>query len=333
MLATACSNDEVVSVAPQGGAIGFSSFVDHSTRAEDLTNANLKDLQVWGVTGRGTEVPNSYEFDGTRVYLDGSAWKYDGAKYWIAGNAYSFAAIAPANNSNVTVTKDITKGQQEAGLSIEFNNETAEADVDILYATNLVNTASANQPAVTLNLKHMLSRVQFEFDNEFIAENSYIVIKDVNIIDAVSVATIDKTASAELWTKKGDDTFNIEFQGSENDQQTNPKEKFTTPHKYLIPLTDAVAYNAIFTIELYTQKAPVAEGEEAQYEKNVYKHAVKLPEIAYINNYSYTLKASINAETIDPNNDVTDTKIEFTPVVSDWTPDAANIELPQEAQQ
>ncbi len=50
MLATACSNDEVVNVAPQTGAIGFNSFVNKSTRAtvkDDYTLDNLKDLKVW----------------------------------------------------------------------------------------------------------------------------------------------------------------------------------------------------------------------------------------------------------------------------------------------
>lgn len=46
---TACNNDETVEVA-KGNAIGFSSFVDKSTRgaADDVTLQNLGSIEVYG---------------------------------------------------------------------------------------------------------------------------------------------------------------------------------------------------------------------------------------------------------------------------------------------
>lgn len=48
---TACNNDETVEVA-KGNAIGFSSFVDKSTRgATDVTIDNLENIEVYGWRG------------------------------------------------------------------------------------------------------------------------------------------------------------------------------------------------------------------------------------------------------------------------------------------
>lgn len=45
MLFASCSNDETVEVAKNQNGIQFKSFVNNSTRATDLTTANLTDLR------------------------------------------------------------------------------------------------------------------------------------------------------------------------------------------------------------------------------------------------------------------------------------------------
>ena len=42
-----CTNDEMVEMNPQS-AIGFETFVDKSTRATDVTKANLTAFEVYG---------------------------------------------------------------------------------------------------------------------------------------------------------------------------------------------------------------------------------------------------------------------------------------------
>lgn len=53
MLFASCSNDETVEVAKNQNGIQFKSFVNNSTRATDLTTANLTDFQVWGYYEEG----------------------------------------------------------------------------------------------------------------------------------------------------------------------------------------------------------------------------------------------------------------------------------------
>ena len=320
MLATACSNDEVVKVAENGAAIGFNSFVNNSTRATDNTYANLDDLKVWGVTSRGTDVAAVEIFNGETV-TKGTAqagtgiWTYSPLRYWIADNAYSFAAVAPAAvvGNELKVAQSLDEGWTEAGLTLTFDNETAKAEKDILYAKADVAKATANNAAVGLNLKHMLSRVRFQFINEF-TTGEKIRIKDVKILNATSKADITKAEATGTWSNPVG-TFSIPFGVAEEDGM-----KVTTAHMYLIPLTEATAYNISFTVELlssnedvlatYEHKGTLVEGTEDQYT------GVSLGKVAYKNNCSYTFKASINPSNVNPDEELH--PIQFTATVGDW---------------
>ena len=48
----ACTTEQTI-VAPQNEAIGFDTFVDNSTRATDITTANIADFGVYGTVTKG----------------------------------------------------------------------------------------------------------------------------------------------------------------------------------------------------------------------------------------------------------------------------------------
>lgn len=334
MLAASCSNDEVVNVAPQSGAIGFSSFVNNSTRGNDYTYDTLDDLLVWGVTSRGattdekwTVEPNEL-FEAREVTKNGEPgvgiWSYNNPVYWVIGNAFSFAAIAPAEATSKGVSVAQTfpttpaTAVEEAGLVITFDNSIAEADLDLLYAKNdEVTSAAANQGAVALNLKHMLSRVRFQFENG-LSNGETIKIEDLKIVNATSKATITKAEAKGTWTVADDAAeFEVLF--------TTNTDGVSTDHKYLIPLEGKATYNITFTvlrmkgdkmIGRYEHKGELIEGTDNKYA------GVALGEIEYKNNCSYTFKTKIDNTNIDEKNDPK--KIEFTVTVDGWDNDTTN---------
>jgi surface protein len=115
---TACSNDELVSVnADNSNAIGFSTFVNKSTRATDITNSNLGDFNfaVYGYTKASAD-DAAWEpiFLNEKVYGSGTvnngdgSWQYDNLQYWEEGNSYHFHAIAPYGIDATTVTSGDT---------------------------------------------------------------------------------------------------------------------------------------------------------------------------------------------------------------------------------
>ncbi len=305
MLATACSNDEVVNVAPQSAAIGFKSFIDKATRAVDNDGETLKTLKVWGVTSRDADAEGNGKVDptelffGTVVTKEGSDWTYTNTQYWIPGNNYSFAAVAPADALGVKVNQDASLN--EAGLDIEFDNETAKGGADLLYATASTATGGGVTvgEVVDFTMGHMLSRVGFKFTNGFTNKGTSIVVRNVKITDAVSKAKINKAAGEMLWSKDGVGTFGIDFVMDENAKAQTAST--ASEPMYLIPLVaDAtaetpsalsVSYTVTFTLDLCND-----EGDPFM----TYEHQAAIPATAYTNGCSYLFNTTINESNANP---------------------------------
>lgn len=159
MLFASCSNDETVEVAKNQNGIQFKSFVNNSTRATDLTTANLTDFQVWGIMKKDNQIGKP--FVGTQVNKAGGAWSYGVPVYWEKGYQYSFVAVAPADAFDMV---EAPADYQDYG-KVQFNN--GRGDTDLLWAAKdkgLVTWEDNACPAaVDLTFNHMLSRVRFNF--------------------------------------------------------------------------------------------------------------------------------------------------------------------------
>jgi len=351
---TACSNDEVVDLAQTQG-IGFSTFVDKSTRSTDLDLSGLETsgFAVWGVTWdqeTASSDPLTTIFTKQEVtYNEATGWTYKPLRYWTAGNEYRFTALAPysaVNNSSILTsieqitTRPTSYDEVKGGLKISFSNKAAAADVDLCCAMAKVQNAAANQSMVELNFSHMLSRVKFTFKNGFPSEKTVIKISDVAIKDATSDGTIDTHAGETSWTGTSN-TFEITFTpqkiaqtsvsdymlpgGSYKDGETDKRYEQETDHHYLLPLNIAKEYTVKFTAEVYTYDNTVNPPKYNEIGK--YPHEVKLPSTTFKANYSYNFIADLDASNVNPEQQMY--PIEFTAKVSpwdDWT--NKDIELP-----
>lgn len=331
MLAASCSNDEVVNVAENhGAAIGFSNFVDNSTRADEYSTSTLPDnMQVWGVTKFGETATISAIFTNQLVERNGVAasaiWTYTPLQYWIPGNSYSFAAIAPYydNESSDVVkveqnTSDATAAMDNAGITITFDNSKAEANVDLLYDAKDVAVNDYN--TVSFTMGHMLSRVNFKFENTFASDNYSFRVTDVTITNATSKATINKTAETDetkgLWTAVNDvNVFSRTFDFAEVDNVKADKATTTVPvateTHYLIPLTTEKGHNVTFNVQLLMT---TPEGNEIEVGKPQ-EFSVNIDPMNFKSGWSYTFVAQINQNNIntDPENPVvSEDPIEFT---------------------
>lgn len=331
LLAASCSNDEVVNVAENHGtAIGFSSFVDKSTRADEYSTTNLPDnMQVWGVTKFGETSTISAIFTNQLVERNGVAanviWTYTPLQYWIPGNSYSFAAIAPyydnAESDVVKVeqnTNDATSAMNNAGITITFDNSKAEANVDLLYDAKDVAVNKYNTVGFTMG--HMLSRVNFKFENTFASDNYSFRVTDVTITNATSKATINKTTETNetkgLWTAVTDvKDFSRTFDFASVDNVKADKATTTVPvateTHYLIPLTDKKGHNVTFNVQLLMT---TPDGKEVEVGK-AQEFKVDIEAMNFKSGWSYTFVAQINQNNIntDPDNPVvSEDPIKFT---------------------
>ena len=186
----ACTTEQTI-VAPQNEAIGFDTFVDNSTRAEDITTNNIANFGVYGTVTKGGNsalIFNNTEVAGTKE----SGYTYSPAQYWIAAAQYDFLAFAPFTNAKWTYTP--TNAQVAKTGTFSFNNETAAADQDVVYAYQTKTTAATlnaeNTQAVSFTFKHILSKVAFSFTNTFTDGNTSLSVYNVKINNTAKTGTM-----------------------------------------------------------------------------------------------------------------------------------------------
>ncbi len=315
LLTASCSNDETVEM-PKGNAISFDNvFVNNSTRATDLTADNLQDFKVWGFINN----PAGTLFDGERVYRNGTnkdavIWSYDNTQYWVAGNTYWFTSIAPATDAHWTFTPttsgDVPTQEMHGAGTIEFDNEAANGEQDLLYAWNpqiLCNTPSA-MGKVQLNFQHLLARVKFTFKNGLNNNNAKIVVKDVVVVNAHSKGKIDMMAAAPGWHDvQNTPTFQLAFDNYGDKIAVNGGG--STGSKFLIPTeaNNQHEWTLKFTVEIYYGEVLAA----------TFDHTLRVPGFDMERGKSYNLVATLDENNIKPGDKLY--PIEFTvETVKDW---------------
>ena len=284
--ATACSNDELVSVNRE--AIAFdNAFINNSVRSvvdpSSKTGAlKFDNFTVYGyvngeVLFNGIEVSQSISNDKLS-----SVWKYNGTQYWIESGVYDFSAVAPLTNGNWTLVEN---SASKDGVTLNFTNN---GTVDLLYAKTASYTALASgNPAVAFNFKHVLSKVKFSFTNTYDAYNTTIRVKDITITDAYKTATVALSANAPAWTVQNG-TLSLAF-GNAATSAVNGTETFAfnkTVESYnelfLIP-SEARNYTVTFNYDIVVGNSTV---------KNIEK-TVTLKDFAPVAGHAYDIAASI----------------------------------------
>ena len=304
----ACTSEQTI-VAPQNEAIGFDTFVDNSTRATDITTANIANFGVYGTVTKGGN--SALIFNNTEVKKDGDKYKYSPAQYWIAAAEYDFLAFAPYANAKWTYTP--TDAQVAKTGTFSFNNETAAADQDVVYAYTKKTTenelTAANTQAVEFTFKHILSKVAFSFTNTFTDGNTSLSVYNVKINNTAKTGTMAIVDGEDkAWV--GVDNLVVPFGAQAAKENTlataaiaNGKE-LKLAHHYVIPAERM--YNITFSVDLYQAGVYLA----------TYNHEIKST-INFAKNGNYVLSIKLAPESIDPENKLY--PIEFTVnKVDDW---------------
>lgn len=240
LLATSCSNDEPVGM-PQGKkTIGFTTFVDKSTRAAndpstaDITSTNISEFAVWAVEQDGENAASIFfPFQKTLVKKDNAtnSWSYTPPVYWNNGNKYNFMAVAPydriaANETSNLPIRVIQSTDINSYGTIKFRNITTgssligDGSTDLIVAVNGKYATTGvdinNTEKVDLIFQHMLSRVVFRFTNAM-QDKSSLIINDIKITNAFTNGTavitnpiengVATNVATPTWTGEGSGTL------------------------------------------------------------------------------------------------------------------------------
>ena len=294
--ATACSNDELVSVNQE--AIGFdNAFINNSVRS--VNDPSFKedhmftDFAVYGF------VEGATLFDGVQVAKSitngklSSEWKYKDTQYWIAGANYNFHAVAPMTDGDWT-----KKAASKDGVTLEFTND---GTTDLLYALTAQQGKAEGNPQVAFDFRHILSKVKFSFENAYNATNATIKVKNIVITNPHKTATVVLDANTVWSAHAVANDFTLSFgMATDAETTTDAKENAEVAYAFgatyesqnelfLIPSSESYAYNVTFTVELLVDKTLV----------KTYNHKATVA-FAPVAGYSYDIKAIINADNIDP---------------------------------
>lgn len=292
MLAS-CSNDETVEMAQNTKAIGFSSFIDKSTRATDTDLTNLATIEVYGWRG------DAQIFDKQEVAVDASgAGTYSPIQYWEPNYTYAFEAIAPKSGE-----KGVTFNAAKDGGTITF---VSNSETDLLYSkadNKITDQEITTDPGkVDFTFGHLLSRVKFTFKNTFPANAAAkISVKDVKITNAYQNGTITPAEEDAVWNAT-DNTLQVVFASDNVKDLVAGTGSGETEHMYLIPVTSP-QYTVTFTVVL-DQNGATTE----------YPHTSTIT-IGMEKGKSYNFIAELNENNVTPDKLF---PIEFTADVNLW---------------
>lgn len=281
----ACTNDVTVKTQAPAAITFEDSFVEVKTRAAvdpSITTATIDAFDVWGFM----DDPKGLMFDQQRVTKGEAGWTYNPLQYWTQDHNYFFYAVAPVDNADIVVNKDLNI---EGLGTIDFTN--TDGSVDLLYAEKQESTFNEDVNAdghetVKLTFAHLLSKVKFTFTNGFPEGTSSLKIENIKISQAPSKGTVtlnDDTAG-RTW-KVTDSNATLDFGHVNGGVALLPNESAECDNERLtIPADANVRYQIDFTATLY-----YGENVALTSEKTVY-----LEDQAFVIGKNYNITATID---------------------------------------
>ena len=281
----ACTNDVTVKTQAPAAITFEDSFVEVKTRAAvdpSITTATIDAFDVWGFM----DDPKGLMFDAQRVTKGEAGWSYNPLQYWTQDHNYYFYAVAPVDNADIVVNKDLNI---EGLGTIDFTN--TDGSVDLLYAEKQESTYNEDVNAdghetVKLTFAHLLSKVKFTFTNGFPEGTSSLKIENIKISQAPSKGTVtlnDDTAG-RTW-KVTDSNATLDFGHINGGVALLPNESAECDKERLtIPADANVRYQIDFTATLY-----YGENVALTSEKTVY-----LEDQAFVIGKNYNITATID---------------------------------------
>lgn len=244
----ACSTEQTIVAPANNDAIGFDTFVDKTTRAEDITTANIADFGVYASVTNSQEA-SALILTNEKVSKNDGAWSYVNTQYWVPDNSYNFTAIAPFEGRHWTYD---TGNLAQNGV-IAFDNATAEGEQDLVFAyAQRANVVAGAQDKVGLTFSHLLSKVAFKFTSGY-AQSSNIAFEvyGIKINNAVAEAEVEvENGAVQEWAQVGGTTFVREFgKQAAEDVRLASAAAYATEHHYLLPI--AKEYEITFNVDVY----------------------------------------------------------------------------------
>lgn len=319
MALASCTNSEVMEVA-ENRAIGFSSFVNNSTKAvvpitstTSFTSANFYVFGEYGdATSDWSKVGQAFNNElGSAVY------------YWQPSQTYRFGAYADGANGKIeTSGTGATVAFSAAEKKLTFTKYTPNDSKDLVAAvsddiTTDATVSSTNPDPVSLTFKHMLSQVKLTFTTDAAATYA-LTIKNVKIEQAVSTCT-GTYAGAPAWETSTGTKGEYEY-GDFNPGQVISKDAPKDQTKLVIPQAcNATDLKVTFTASIEGERPAGSTNYTKDFTATLGHNLTTSGATAneWTAGYCYNYTAKINISDI-VDNEGSLVPITFEPSVTDW---------------
>ncbi len=204
-LSAACSQTyEVNPVSKDGGVIGFGSWAENLTRANNAPHlagtTSFESGDTFAVFGRkdraSGDPTTSAVFTGDVVSFDGSNWTYSPARFWdVNYDSYTFYAVSPAKISDALTANIATAdGTVAASTSISFDGKTN----DILVADEKTVAKGgspyfANYATVPLVFNHVATLFDLKVKKHSNLADAKVYVKSISLTNMDNTGTFGVT--------------------------------------------------------------------------------------------------------------------------------------------
>lgn len=186
LIATSCSQEEVVSMNPDN-AIAFRASTTSSTRGVESTTNNLTEFKVYAYhTLDNAEVAKPF-MDGVTVSKSGESWGYTNTQYWPNEGTLDFYSYAPLQYTTLVDGNESTVDvpYSDKGFGTFTVNSDVTKQIDLLYALN--KNLSKTESPVNVNFRHALSQIVFKSK---LTDDCKLTVK----VDGVSICKVANTS-------------------------------------------------------------------------------------------------------------------------------------------
>lgn len=243
MILAGCSNTNVLNEVSdvQTKKITFDTHINKPTTKADLATDNLSQFWVAGYyTHTASGSGNIQVFNKARVYKQENNWvmSANDERYWIKDAKYEFFAYCDGGSAYSDANFNLNDG---CLLINEYEVNPQSHSNDLIFATaSATGQETGQNNPVALTFKHLLSKIQFTFENNFSGDYK-INITSFTIEGIRSKASYNIADNRNEWTFDEDHgprakaVLTVSGDAINGNGDINKQQTATTGLKYVLP--------------------------------------------------------------------------------------------------
>ncbi len=304
LVTTSCTKSDLVE-APQSQEtpITFSTYNGKIpvTRAGEITNENIENLNVVGFLNGSYSTDEPYMV--RTLTKEGSTWTYYPLMYWPYSGTLDFVAYGtntPIAASGSTEAGKLISSADKPYTKFTYTVPTAVASQQDLIVCDTQSSIENGKEAVTLNVKHLLSKVGFKLQT--IGSGTSVVIKSVELYgDFKTTGEIDLTK-----VNSGDDSNYPMIESKSGSTGTTPYSLFASSSEYFTASAVNTAQPIFDNSDVITPTITDGMNEEdkAAAEEAAAEETAELHALSEAKRYMMIMPGTVGSNSASPNAEI-----------------------------